>query len=434
MFKRIYLAGLIVLLLLPGAAYAQGPVRPQHSDPTWHAAYWNNTTLSGAPALTREEENINYDWWDESPEPDVVDADQFSARWTRYIDVTPGDYWFTVTSDDGARLWVDDELIIDAWYDHPAERFSIEKEMGPGHHLITLEYYEHQGAASVALSWMLSDDADGGWLGEYFNNVTLSGAPVLTRTDPEIDFAWGVNSPEPLVVAHDRFSTRWTRVLVFDTGMVRFSMTVDDGARLWVNGHLLIDAWQDQPPTTYTGDIFLTGGPVTVEMQYYENAGGATAQLSWQAVDDDEPQPPTRETVIIDDLAPQFVTSGSAATWRVSFEGYQGHLTWTTNLAQKRADANWARWYPVLAPGAYEVYAFIPFRYTTTSQAQYEIWHAGGMDVRTIDQSDNGARWVSLGTYLFQGTNLDYVALSNVTGEFDQTRLVAFDAIKWEPR
>jgi len=71
-------------------------------------------------------------------------------------------------------------------------------------------------------------------------------------------------------------------------------MTVDDGSRLYVNGHLLIDAWKDQAPTTYFGDIFLPGGPVTVQMEYYENGGGATVQLVWDAPGGPpSPPPPT---------------------------------------------------------------------------------------------------------------------------------------------
>jgi hypothetical protein len=51
-----------------------------------------------------------------------------------------------------------------------------------------------------------------------------------------------------------------------------------------------------------------------------------------------------------------------------------------------------------------------------------------------VDQSGNGGRWVSLGTFTFRGTPEDYVALDDVTSEPDLTRIMAFDAMKWEPR
>lgn len=59
-------------------------------------------------------------------------------------------------------------------------------------------------------------------------------------------------------------------------------MTVDDGGRLWVNGRLLIDAWQIQSPHTCSADIYLPGGPTPVRMEYFENLRGAVAQLSWE--------------------------------------------------------------------------------------------------------------------------------------------------------
>jgi hypothetical protein len=66
---------------------------------------------------------------------------------------------------------------------------------------------------------------------------------------------------------------RSTRTLNLAAGNYRFSMTVDDDGYLWVNGHLQIDAWKDQAPRTYAGDIYLPGGGVPVKMEFYENAG-----------------------------------------------------------------------------------------------------------------------------------------------------------------
>ena len=114
MGKRVLQITLVLaVLLFSGPVLAQGPILPMHSDPTWSASYWNNPTLSGTPALTRQEENLDHDWGTGSPQPGVINADQFSARWTRYIDVTPGNYRFTATSDDGIRLWIDGALLLD---------------------------------------------------------------------------------------------------------------------------------------------------------------------------------------------------------------------------------------------------------------------------------------------------------------------------------
>lgn len=421
------------LLVLAVPTLAQGPVLPQHSDPTWQASYWNNTSLSGSPVLQRSENNINYEWWSNAPAPGV-NADYFSARWTRYIDVTPGVYRFTVTSDDGIRVWVDNKLVIDQWNVHPSTTYTGDVLMGEGHHLIKVEYFEEGGLAVAKVQWGLKDDAPsvGDWEAEYYNNLTLSGSPVLSRNEASINYYWGSGSPQAGVVNRDNFSARWTRSSDMEAGNYTFSLTVDDGARLWVNGHLLVDAWFDQAATTYKDQIYLPGGPVTIEVQYYERGGDAVAKLSWTT--DGGPTPPPSGAIIVDDTDAGFVKGGAARSWRTAAEGYNGRLTWTYNNASVSYNYNWGRWYPDLQPGWYEVSVYIPDRYTTTSHARYWVSHADGYTLRVVSQSANGDRWVSLGSYRFSGSDSEYVSLSDVTYEPYGSRLLAFDAVKWEKR
>jgi hypothetical protein len=131
----------------------------------------------------------------------------------------------------------------------------------------------------------------GGVKGEYFNNQNLSGVPVLTRIDPSIDFNWGdpaTTATDPgspgASIPIDHFSARWTadlEVAVADDYV--FITTSDDGARLWLNDNLIVDAWVDQGATDHASEPQkLDPGIYSLRMEYYENTGGAMAQLSWQ--------------------------------------------------------------------------------------------------------------------------------------------------------
>jgi uncharacterized protein YraI len=111
-------------------------------------------TLSGAPVLVRDDWNIDFNWGAGSPAWGTVNADQFSARWTRTVPLQAGRYRFTVTADDGARLWVNNQLIIDRWYDHATETFTAEVNVAGGNVPIRLEYYENQGHAEIRLNWV----------------------------------------------------------------------------------------------------------------------------------------------------------------------------------------------------------------------------------------------------------------------------------------
>jgi len=274
------LRGFLIILLLTGILTPGGAQAQNVSQALWQVSYWNNTTLSGPPVLRRDEASIDYNWGADSPHPSV-NEDNFSARWTSYISFRPGTYRFNATSDDGIRVWIDGDMIIDEWYDHPVQTFTADKSLGTGPHHIVVEYYEHLSGAIAQLWWAPASPPDGvTWQGEYYDNTNLSNDPVVVRQDPAIGFNWTTVSPAP-GVPPDEFSVRWTRSVKLEAGSYRFAMTVDDGGRLWVNGRLLIDAWEVQSPRTYTGEIYLPGGATPIKMEYFDNQLGAVAQLSW---------------------------------------------------------------------------------------------------------------------------------------------------------
>jgi hypothetical protein len=288
--KRIAFAiGLILALILSNTALADNGGTVEHMAAYWHATYWDNTSLWGTPVVQRQESNLNHDWGFGSPHF-KVQADRFSARWTRYIDVPPGNYRFRMTVDDGARLYVNGHLLIDAWKDQPPTTYTGDVSLTGGHHLVVVEYYENTGLAEAKLSWEPVSSTTGSWRAEYYANPWLGGGcmppststdcRVIVREDPEIDFDWGWGAPL-WGMPSDCFSVRWTHTAHFEPGSYRFTATTDDGVRLWVNEHLLIDNWRDQALASRSGTIYLEGD-VALKMEYYENGGVAAAWLKWE--------------------------------------------------------------------------------------------------------------------------------------------------------
>jgi len=124
----------------------------------------------------------------------------------------------------------------------------------------------------------------GGVKGEYFQGMDL-GNRVLTRTDPQIDFSWGdPGGPDP-IVGDDNFSARWTgEVEAVFTEPYTFYTNSDDGIRLWVDGKQLVNNWTDHGTTENSGEIDLVAGNTySLVMEYYENGGGAVAELRWSS-------------------------------------------------------------------------------------------------------------------------------------------------------
>ncbi|MDH4135837.1 MAG: PA14 domain-containing protein, partial [Anaerolineae bacterium] len=104
----------------------------------WRGEYYNNSNLSGAPVLVRNDVSVNFDWGAGSPGLGVP-ADNFSARWSRGLHFPAGNYRFHVRVDDGVRLWIDGNLVIDQWHDS-STTYTADVNLTDGLHHLKMEY------------------------------------------------------------------------------------------------------------------------------------------------------------------------------------------------------------------------------------------------------------------------------------------------------
>lgn len=291
----LLLAVMVALFVWGGrsALAADGPLKAGRSDPHWVATYFNNTNLEGDPVLTRNESTLGGRWGFGSPH-DNVQSDFFSARWTRYVNLTAGVWRFTAVTDDGMRIWIDDRLILDEWQVQAERTFVVDQSLAAGDHLIRVEYFENNGEAAAQLRWAKASNApatpvpsstvvpsSGVWRAEYFNNRTLSGDPALVRNETLLNLNWGTGSPDTNVIQVDDFSARFTNTLTLPAGTWRFTVGSDDGVRLWVNDALVIDQWRVQAFNTYAADVWVGGGSVPVRLEYFEESEKARVFLQW---------------------------------------------------------------------------------------------------------------------------------------------------------
>ncbi|MEK7150828.1 MAG: PQQ-dependent sugar dehydrogenase, partial [Patescibacteria group bacterium] len=264
---------------------------------SFNAEYFNNQTLTGTPTLTRADQTINFNWGGGSPDA-TINTDNFSVRWTKTQSFAAGSHIFTATADDGIRLWVDNQLVIDKWIDQGETAYNASVILTNGNHDIKMEYYENGGGAVAELSWITdsttppppppptpppSPSGNGdGLLGEYFNNKDLT-ASILNRIDSIINFDWGYDSPSPQIDS-ETFSARWTgQIMPQFSELYTFYTMSDDGIRLWVNNQLIIDKWIDQG-TEWLGTISLTAGQkYDIKIEYYENLVTAELKLLWSS-------------------------------------------------------------------------------------------------------------------------------------------------------
>jgi hypothetical protein len=151
-----------------------------------------------------------------------------------------------------------------------------------------------------------------GLIGDYYSDTTNGvREATITRIDPQVDFNWGTDSPDPSI-SLDMFMVRWHgQVQPLYSETYTFYTTTDDGARLTVNGQEIINHWQNQAATTTSGTIALQAGQkYDIVMEYYENTSTASAQLSWSSLH----QP--REVIPSSQLYP--TTGGSAPSLSIT--------------------------------------------------------------------------------------------------------------------
>ncbi len=249
---------------------------PQQKN--WKGEYWPNRFLSGNPKCTLWSQRVDFNWGTKGPGCSIAGTN-FAGRFTRTRWFDAGRYQFNAVVDDGVRVWIDGIKIIDEWHDSTPTHYTAVRQLSSGQHTIQIDYYQNQGSAQISF-WPDQLDAVDAWNGVYYNNTSLTDPVVASRAYPAVGFNWGKNSPATGVTA-DYFSARFTGDFYFTEGKFEFIATSDDGIRVWVGDHLLIDQWHQTSPATYRAEMDLSEGNHPIKIEYFEAMGGAVCKLRW---------------------------------------------------------------------------------------------------------------------------------------------------------
>jgi hypothetical protein len=131
------------------------PLTVPATPPGLTGEYFPNITLSGTPTI-RTDGFVDFVWGAGSPVSGIP-IDQFAVRWSGFVTApVTGDYLFSVRTDDGARLWVDDQPLIDDWRNHgptltPAT--TVVTLTAGQRYPLRLEYYDNGYSATAQLYW-----------------------------------------------------------------------------------------------------------------------------------------------------------------------------------------------------------------------------------------------------------------------------------------
>lgn len=257
----------------------------------WRAEYYTNKSLRGTPARIESVPDVNFNWGSGGPFDITIPLpfvgnikiplppfDEFSARFTQVRRLRPGWYRFTLSGDDGIRLWVDDRLVINHWKDQASTRYSAEYYVTGGDHILRVEYYEAQGLANIQLQIQSIE-----FHYELFANTDLVGTAVATFNDSMTDLEWRHAPPVGPVFGYGRFSLRATGSKHFAAGTYTFHAQHTGGCRMWIDGALVLDDWTG---TNGSGaPVTLSAGlhSIRVEFAHRTTVPGVNAKTYYRA-------------------------------------------------------------------------------------------------------------------------------------------------------
>ena len=265
-----------------------------NKQPAMFADYWNNINCSGSPTLSYQMTNsINYDWGTGSPAPGI-NADHFCVKWylNNYDFGNQDEYTFYIMADDGFRLYIDGNLVLDKWVSQSPTLYSVTAMDMSGVHNVRLEYFENGGGAVARMSWQPGT----GMIGRYYDQtISKTGAlpsnPVLYRVDSDIRFNWANSSPldtreGPERIYEDTYGIQWeSHVYLTSCGTYWVRTWSDDGifvrAHTGTGWHNIIDNWTNHAPTLDGSIFYACAGTYPVEARYYENSGGSVVDIDW---------------------------------------------------------------------------------------------------------------------------------------------------------
>ena len=135
------------------------PAAPGGSGSGLAAEYFNSPSFSGSP-VSRVDGTVDFSWGTGSPTASIG-SDDFSVRWTgelqpRYSET----YTLSTVTDDGVRLWVDGQLVINNWSEHASTEDSVAVALQAGRRYpVKLEFFEKGGLATARLLWSSQSQA-----------------------------------------------------------------------------------------------------------------------------------------------------------------------------------------------------------------------------------------------------------------------------------
>ena len=294
--------------VMPSATPGTG--EPEEIGTGLRGEYYDNPDFTGLVATCIDSE-INFDWANNLPHPDLKNDGSISIRWEGQIKPQHTEmYAFYINRGYGVRLWVNDIMVINEWTKDiwGMSSFGHIFLVGGQKYNIKLEYYEfnnYGNYGNIKLEWSSmntprevvpqsvlfpsekskeSSGNEGGFKADFFNDMDFEDFREKMM-ESDNNFNWGIDYPYKSMFNNEIFSSKWTgEIQPLYSEEYTFYITYSSGAVLWVNGTMVINGWNDMWNATNTGKIYLEAGKkYDICLEYYKNMGSEEIKLEWSS-------------------------------------------------------------------------------------------------------------------------------------------------------
>eukprot|EP00931_Biecheleriopsis_adriatica_P122109 TRINITY_DN9711_c0_g1_i7.p1 TRINITY_DN9711_c0_g1~~TRINITY_DN9711_c0_g1_i7.p1 ORF type:complete len:1818 (+),score=284.41 TRINITY_DN9711_c0_g1_i7:92-5455(+) len=316
----------------------QDPIMAREGWLVDHFYFTQGCSLTDLSSMTPSFTNVVLDinWWNEGGMPDLRRTDHFALRYRGFLTIhSAGQYTFFTTSDDGSKLWVDNQDVLNNDGCHPMEERSGSIYLAAGRVPMQVEFFENGGGAGLVLQYQGPDTDNAkrvipesvvrtldedlapitsttmaepsllhGWFVDHFyftQGCSLTDLSSMTPsfTNVVLDINWWNEGGMPDLRRTDHFALRYRGFLtIHSAGQYTFFTTSDDGSKLWVDNQDVLNNDGCHPMEERSGSIYLAAGRVPMQVEFFENGGGAGLELQYQGPDTDNAKRVIPESVV----------------------------------------------------------------------------------------------------------------------------------------
>lgn len=287
---------MLIIALLTTLTFSQ--VKAQEPQINWYLAYYPNPYLAEPSSFVEHRTDIKMNFGRNAPREGFPN-ENYTIRLTSDTFFNAGNYRFYILADDSVNLTFDHNQHLISSIDNPQPGKLLVADLNiaaSGVYHLQIDYRQNTDIAYLFFDYESTDDGIRGpsfsgisptlppaeanlqpvgdllWTAQYYASHDLNSSPSVITGQTGLRMNWGWGSPFPSVPT-DGFAARWNTSYAFDGSEYVIQVLADDGARVFIDGALVLNDWGASTGQAMRVAVRPSAGVHNITVEYYEAAG-----------------------------------------------------------------------------------------------------------------------------------------------------------------